>query len=1271
MKTSFKKLTSIVLAVLMLLSVFAVSVSAADTSAESTGATSVYFDPGAADQDSPAWFAWTWDGVTDQWVTGVQDGSYIRFDGCGNKIVFVRMPSGSTAGNWDTCLNQSNDITVSDNLATFSSWDGKKFNVSWSHYDGGGDNPPVTNPSSGGSGDLFLFGTIGKTDFGSGTAEWNQPNQYDITSGTLTTTFTDDAYVGVKKLSTNTWYMTDGFPGMDATSATLYDADKYSFTGTKDKLHVPGGVEVTFTFAENKDGSATLSYTINGEIPTQGSDASTPTHGSEATTPTQGGSGDLFLFGTIGKTDFGSGTAEWNQPNQYDITSGTLTTTFTDDAYVGVKKLSTNTWYMTDGFPGMAATTATLYDADNYEFTGEKDKLHVPGGVEVSFTFTENQDGSATLSYTVNGEIPTQGSESTQSTDSSQPSQPTQATQDTTPSETRKIMFTNSLGWTEVYAHFYNDAGFTTKWPGVKMTEAGENDFHQPQLSVDVDTQATKIIFNNGEGVQTEELALYPGIEGFYLEQNGDEIVAKYWPEDIEIPTGSSEATQSSQATQATQGGSGDLFLFGTIGKTDFGSGATEWNQPNQYDITSGTLTTTFTADAYVGVKKLSTNTWYMTDGFPGMTATTATLYDADKYEFTGEKDKLHVPGGVEVTFSFVENGDGSATLSYTINGEIPTQGSDSSQSTEPTQGGSGDIFLFGTIGTVDFGFDDEWNLPNQYDLTSGTLTTTFTDDAYVGVKKLSTNTWYMTDGFPGLTATSATLYDADKYEFTGTKDKLHVPGGVEVTFTFTENPDGSATLSYTTAETSEPTQYTEETQASSETQSSSETQATQQSSETQQTQQTQATYAPPNINTVYFINTPNWTTVKCYAFTGADEMGSFPGSDMIKTSYKMGGYDVYGFTLDTANYTKVIFNDGFNQTATLDVQPGKCYKPDTHNWVELNPDVETQPTQASSETQATTPTQASSETQATTPTQASSETQATTPTQASSETQAPATKITLTCDNPSIYVGDITVVNANVENPVGQTTFFSGSPTIASVSSLGIVQGLAAGQAYIFATNNGVTASILITVSEKPTQATQPTQVTQPTQPTQVTQATQTPTQAPETVITISCSKTTIYVNESTIVGATVTNGVGATTFKSSNTKVATVSAAGKVTGKKAGSVTITATNNGKTASVKIKVAQRANPMTVKAKTVKAYANKKTVIKKTKAFTIKKAKGTVTFKKVKGDKKITINKKTGKITVKKGLKKNKTYQFKVKVTAKGNTAYKAKSKTVTVTIKT
>ena len=57
-----------------------------------------------------------------------------------------------------------------------------------------------------------------------------------------------------------------------------------------------------------------------------------------------------------------------------------------------------------------------------------------------------------------------------------------------------------------------------------------------------------------------------------------------------------------------------------------------------------------------------------------------------------------------------------------------------------------------------------------------------------------------------------------------------------------------------------------------------------------------------------------------------------------------------------------------------------------------------------------------------------------------------------------------------------------------------------------------------------------------------------------------------------------------------------------------------------------------------------------------------------MTYKKVKGSRKITINAKTGKVTVRKGLKKG-TYKVKVKVTAAG-IKYKAAPLTKAVTFK-
>jgi hypothetical protein len=82
----------------------------------------------------------------------------------------------------------------------------------------------------------------------------------------------------------------------------------------------------------------------------------------------------------------------------------------------------------------------------------------------------------------------------------------------------------------------------------------------------------------------------------------------------------------------------------------------------------------------------------------------------------------------------------------------------------------------------------------------------------------------------------------------------------------------------------------------------------------------------------------------------------------------------------------------------------------------------------------------------------------------------------------------------------------------------------------------------------------------------------------------------------------------------------------------------------------------------------------KNQTIARSKAITVKKAKGTVTYIKVKVNNKkyaakFTINKKTGKITVKKGVKKG-TYKMTVKVLAAGNAGYKSKAVNVVVTIR-
>ncbi|MBO7674168.1 MAG: hypothetical protein J6S63_04090 [Atopobiaceae bacterium] len=104
-------------------------------------------------------------------------------------------------------------------------------------------------------------------------------------------------------------------------------------------------------------------------------------------------------------------------------------------------------------------------------------------------------------------------------------------------------------------------------------------------------------------------------------------------------------------------------------------------------------------------------------------------------------------------------------------------------------------------------------------------------------------------------------------------------------------------------------------------------------------------------------------------------------------------------------------------------------------------------------------------------------------------------------------------------------------------------------------------------------------------------------------------------------------------------------------------------------TKRLKFTIKPAANTLAVTGKTATAsYASVKkanVVVKRAKAMTVKKAQGTVTYKKKSGNKNFTINKKTGNVTVKKGTKKG-TYKIKAQVTAAGNTNYNSISKVVT-----
>ena len=180
-------------------------------------------------------------------------------------------------------------------------------------------------------------------------------------------------------------------------------------------------------------------------------------------------------------------------------------------------------------------------------------------------------------------------------------------------------------------------------------------------------------------------------------------------------------------------------------------------------------------------------------------------------------------------------------------------------------------------------------------------------------------------------------------------------------------------------------------------------------------------------------------------------------------------------------------------------------------------------------------------------------------------------------------------------------------------------------------------------------------------------------------TGISLSAASKSIAVGKSFTLSSTVTPADATTKavlYSSSNTAVATVSAAGKVTAKKPGTATITAkTVQGQmTATCKVTVVKAENTLSVKGLTASVSYSKvkkasQTLLRSKVIKLVNAGQGTKTYVKSSGNSKITIAKTTGKVTVKKGLAKG-TYKVKVKVKAAGNTSYKAATKTVTFTIK-
>lgn len=213
---------------------------------------------------------------------------------------------------------------------------------------------------------------------------------------------------------------------------------------------------------------------------------------------------------------------------------------------------------------------------------------------------------------------------------------------------------------------------------------------------------------------------------------------------------------------------------------------------------------------------------------------------------------------------------------------------------------------------------------------------------------------------------------------------------------------------------------------------------------------------------------------------------------------------------------------------------------------------------------------------------------------------EAALVKVTVTLDKTSatVYTGKTVTLKAASNDTAKTVTYTTSNKAVATVSSTGVVKGVKAGTAVITANCGNATATCKVTVK------------------------------APS--VKFAKKSAVVYKGKTATVKATLA-GVSSVTYKSSNTKIATVnSKTGTVKGIKAGTVTITATSGKLKATYKLTVK---NPTFTLTKSSATIAKGKTTTIKSKAAPASK----VTY--------ISSNKKVATVTSKgvvKGIRKGK-----------------------------
>lgn len=98
------------------------------------------------------------------------------------------------------------------------------------------------------------------------------------------------------------------------------------------------------------------------------------------------------------------------------------------------------------------------------------------------------------------------------------------------PITTISIYFTDNGNWNNVYAYTWGGSSTNEQWPGTKMTYVSTNEYSQKVYKIDIPSDVTGIIFNNGSGIQTVDITtgIADGTGYYILTSSGKCTVGTY-----------------------------------------------------------------------------------------------------------------------------------------------------------------------------------------------------------------------------------------------------------------------------------------------------------------------------------------------------------------------------------------------------------------------------------------------------------------------------------------------------------------------------------------------------------------------------------------------------------------------------------------------------------------------------------------------------------------------------------------------------------------------